>query len=242
MDKDQVLAWLGRRRAWRIVEGMARYGIYTELRAFGVSMGTLLSLAKRIGKDHALATALWESGWYEARMLAALVDDAHRVTRRQMNAWAGDFDNWAICNTVCFHLFDRTPFASTMATSDDVKREEQGALAFLSSNGGRTRQPRGCRVYCVGLGDSGGLGNSPAGFLTETSSKSSEGTTNETNGPGISPKANSSAIMLPKGLGLGARNGDVYAMPSLPAATISLKLERLSSPISALRISLSRPS
>ena len=63
-------------------------------------MGTLLSLAKRIGKDHALATALWESGWYEARMLAALVDDAHRVTRRQMNAWAGDFDNWAICNTV----------------------------------------------------------------------------------------------------------------------------------------------
>ena len=96
MDKDQVLAWLGRRRAWRIVEGMARYGIYTDLRVFGVSMGTLLSLAKRIGKDHALAKALWESGWYEARMLAALVDDAHRVTRRQMNAWAGDFDNWAI--------------------------------------------------------------------------------------------------------------------------------------------------
>jgi 3-methyladenine DNA glycosylase AlkD len=97
MGKDQVLAWLERRGTQRIVEGMARYGIHTELRVFGVSMGTLLSLAKRIGKDHALAAVLWESGWYEARMLAALVDDLQRVTRRQMNAWAGDFDNWTIC-------------------------------------------------------------------------------------------------------------------------------------------------
>ena len=33
------------------------------------------ALAKRLGKDHALALALWKSGWYEARLLAALVDD-----------------------------------------------------------------------------------------------------------------------------------------------------------------------
>ena len=32
--------------------------------------------------------ALWESGWYEARLLAALVGDPARVTPRQMNAWA----------------------------------------------------------------------------------------------------------------------------------------------------------
>ena len=28
-----------------------------------------------------------------------------------MNAWAAAFDNWGVCDTVCFHLFDRTPFA-----------------------------------------------------------------------------------------------------------------------------------
>ena len=33
------------------------------------------------------------------------------MTRRQMNAWAASFENWAVCDTVCFHLFDRTPFA-----------------------------------------------------------------------------------------------------------------------------------
>jgi 3-methyladenine DNA glycosylase AlkD len=89
---------------------MARYGIEAK-RAFGVPMGTLLSLQKRLGTDHALAVALWESGWYEARLLAALVGDPERVTRRQMNAWAASFENWADCDTVCFKLWDRTPFA-----------------------------------------------------------------------------------------------------------------------------------
>lgn len=110
MDKDEVLAWLERKGTRRNIEGMARYGVEAP-RAFGVTMGTLLSLAKRLGKNHELSIALWESGWYEARMLAALIGEPARVTRRQMNAWAADFDNWAVCDTACFHLFDRTPFA-----------------------------------------------------------------------------------------------------------------------------------
>jgi hypothetical protein len=28
-----------------------------------------------------------------------------------MNAWAASFENWGDCDTVSFHLFDRTPFA-----------------------------------------------------------------------------------------------------------------------------------
>jgi 3-methyladenine DNA glycosylase AlkD len=89
---------------------MARYGIVAK-RVFGVPMKTLLVMKKRLGTDHALAAALWATGWYEARLLAALVDDPARVTRSQMNAWARSFENWADCDTVCFHLFDRTPFA-----------------------------------------------------------------------------------------------------------------------------------
>jgi 3-methyladenine DNA glycosylase AlkD len=44
-------------------------------------------------------------------MLAAFVDDPARVTPAQMDRWCRDFDNWGICDTVCFHLFDRTPHA-----------------------------------------------------------------------------------------------------------------------------------
>jgi 3-methyladenine DNA glycosylase AlkD len=109
MNNREVLAWLRKNGTQRTVEAMARYGIVAP-RAFGVTVGAMKQFAKKMEKDHALAQELWKSGWYEARMLATMVDDPRQVTRRQMNAWAADFDNWAICDTACFSLFDHTPF------------------------------------------------------------------------------------------------------------------------------------
>jgi 3-methyladenine DNA glycosylase AlkD len=85
-----------------------RYGIHTP-NALGVRMARMKALAKRLGTDHALALALWESGGYEARMVASMVDDPAQVTSQQMDRWCRDFDNWAICDSLCFNLFDRTP-------------------------------------------------------------------------------------------------------------------------------------
>ena len=87
MEVEQVLAWLKRNGTRRTVAGMARFGIVAR-QAYGVTMARLLGLKKRIGKDHALAIELWDSGWYEARLLAALVGEPEPLTRRQMNAWA----------------------------------------------------------------------------------------------------------------------------------------------------------
>ncbi len=134
MGKDDVLAWLKKQGTRRTVAGMARYGIVAK-GAFGVPMGTLLALKKRLGKDHALAAALWASGWYEARLLAALVDDPARVTRRQMKVWAAGFENWADCDTACFHLFDRTPFAWAQARQWAASPREfvkRGAFALMA--------------------------------------------------------------------------------------------------------------
>jgi 3-methyladenine DNA glycosylase AlkD len=134
MGSAEVLAWLERRGTQRTRTDMARYGIVAR-RAFGVPMRTLLVLRKQIGPDHALSLALWQSGWYEARLLAALVGDPARVTRRQMNAWAASFENWADCDTVCFHLFDRTPFAWERARRWAVSPREfvkRGAYALMA--------------------------------------------------------------------------------------------------------------
>ncbi len=87
-----------------------RFGIVAPT-ALGVSMANLQKIAKRLGRDHDLAAALWATGVYEARMLACLVDDPARVTPEQMDAWRADFDNWAIVDTACFKLFDRSPHA-----------------------------------------------------------------------------------------------------------------------------------
>lgn len=107
---EDVLRWLERHGKRSTLAGMARYGIPSD-GAYGVTFGELRGLAKELGRDHTLAQALWASGRYEARMLAALVDEPAAVTVGQMDAWADDFDSWAICDTVCFHLFDRTPHA-----------------------------------------------------------------------------------------------------------------------------------
>lgn len=98
---------LGNRRN---VEGMARFGI-TSRKAFGVSASPLRGLAKEIGKNHVLAGQLWKSGYLEARILASLIDDPSEVTSGQMDRWVRDFDNWAVCDTCCGELFDKTPFA-----------------------------------------------------------------------------------------------------------------------------------
>jgi 3-methyladenine DNA glycosylase AlkD len=91
-------------------DNLARFNIDAP-KAFGVSMANIQKVAGRLGRDHDLAAALWKTGWYEARMLTSFVDEPDRVTAAQMDRWCRDFDNWAICDTLCFNLFDRTPHA-----------------------------------------------------------------------------------------------------------------------------------
>jgi 3-methyladenine DNA glycosylase AlkD len=105
-----ILADLERRGSSKERAALARYGIVAEA-ALGIAVGTLKQLAKQRGRDQALAEALWSSEVYEARMLAAFVGEPERITAARMDHWCRDFDNWAVCDTVCFHLFDRTPHA-----------------------------------------------------------------------------------------------------------------------------------
>jgi len=108
---NAVLAALKELSEKRVLEDMSkRYAIYTD-KAFGVSMSNIQKVAKPLGKNHELANALWETGWYEARMLTSFVDDPALVTESQMDRWVRDFDNWGIVDTLCFNLFDRTPHA-----------------------------------------------------------------------------------------------------------------------------------
>ena len=52
----EALAWLERQGSKRVREEMAtRYGIITS-KAFGVPVGTIQQLGKRLGRDHELAT------------------------------------------------------------------------------------------------------------------------------------------------------------------------------------------
>ncbi|HEX6052413.1 MAG TPA: DNA alkylation repair protein, partial [Gemmatimonadaceae bacterium] len=132
---DETLTWLERRGTKKNREGMARYGIVAK-KVFGVSVSDLQQLGKRMGRDHDLALALWDTGWYEARMLTGFIDVPEQVTPAQMNSWARDFDNWAVCDHLCFHLFDRTPHAWRKVEQWSTRKEEfvrRAAFALLAA-------------------------------------------------------------------------------------------------------------
>ncbi|MEI7937558.1 MAG: DNA alkylation repair protein [Verrucomicrobiota bacterium] len=105
------------------VAGMARFGIIGK-RVLGISVGQLRALAKRIGHNQGVAEGLWSAGIFEARLLAAFVAEPAKVTRRQANAWAKDFECWADCDGLCIHLFRKTPFAHELALAWSRRREE----------------------------------------------------------------------------------------------------------------------
>jgi len=112
-----TLAWLERRGSATNRAGMARFGI-TARKVYGVSGATMAPLVKRLGRDHGLALALWETGWLEARILASFVAEPARTTASQMDRWCRDFDNWAVVDTVCFKLFDRVEPTLALAKVD----------------------------------------------------------------------------------------------------------------------------
>jgi 3-methyladenine DNA glycosylase AlkD len=116
-------------------EGLARFAIHSD-NAFGVSTPDIRNLAKKLGRNHELAIALWETGLHDARCLACFVDDPAEVTPAQMDRWAKDFDNWAVCDAACFHLFDRTPHAFRKVKQWSTRKEEfvkRAAFALLAS-------------------------------------------------------------------------------------------------------------
>jgi 3-methyladenine DNA glycosylase AlkD len=123
------------------VAGMRRFGIITS-NVYGIPSPVLKQFAREIKKQtpdrHLLALELWETGNYEARVIAFMIDDPKRVTPEQMESWAADFDNWATVDSTCGHLFCRTPYAYKKvfewATRDEefVKRAAFALIAFLT--------------------------------------------------------------------------------------------------------------
>ncbi len=122
MDVETILAWMAARENSVNKAGMARFGINSE-HAYGIPMTELTPLSKTLRKQHALALELWATGWHEARILAALIDDPKQVTESQMETWAAGFDSWDVVDQCCNKLFDKTPFAYNKAVEWSARPE-----------------------------------------------------------------------------------------------------------------------
>ncbi len=123
MTIEQIISELKKHSNPKNLEGMSRYGINVE-KAFGLNVPFMRKMAKKIGNNHRLALELWETGYHEARHIAAMIDDPKLVTKFQMNKWVRDFNSWDICDGTCSNLFRKTPFAVEKIIEWSEKKNE----------------------------------------------------------------------------------------------------------------------
>ncbi|MCC6405647.1 MAG: DNA alkylation repair protein [Planctomycetes bacterium] len=81
---EEILAKLEKLGDPKVRAHNAKWGVGKK--QFGVKLGDLRKLAAKLGVDPELAGALWKTGNFDARMLAVLLLDPKRLTRKQLDA------------------------------------------------------------------------------------------------------------------------------------------------------------
>jgi 3-methyladenine DNA glycosylase AlkD len=90
----------------------ARHGAAEPM--FGVAFATLKTLTKRIGVDHDLALALWDTGNFDARNLAVRVVDPARMSQADLERWASA-PNVRMCIGYVAHVAAEGPHGRSKA-------------------------------------------------------------------------------------------------------------------------------
>jgi 3-methyladenine DNA glycosylase AlkD len=86
MTVDEVLAELESLGSAQTVKTFRRHG--AEGPMFGVKVGDLKKVLKKIKGDQQLAMELWDTNNSDAMYLAGLLADGAKMTRKQLDAWA----------------------------------------------------------------------------------------------------------------------------------------------------------
>lgn len=112
-----------------------KFGVKTT-NAFGIYQKDLNLIAKRIGKSSGLAIKLFETGWYDARILCSKLFPPKELTIDLMEHWIKAFDNWEICDAFCMGIFSKSQFAEQKIrewATREPEFEKRAAFATLSS-------------------------------------------------------------------------------------------------------------
>ena len=136
MKTNAILKRLRAEGSAASVAGMARYGI-RPAKAYGVSTPVMRAIARELGRDTELASALWSSQVLEARMLATMIADPQQISEDEVERWVHDFDCWSVCDSACICLLWKTPFAWRKVrewSSRKPEYERRAAFALLTQS------------------------------------------------------------------------------------------------------------
>jgi len=123
MTFDEIIAELEAASDPAARAGMARFGITPE-RAYGIKIPVLRAMARRAGRDHALARRLWARDTRETRILACMIEEPDKVDEKQLERMARAFTYWESCDQCCMNLIEKTRFAWPLAFAWSERPEE----------------------------------------------------------------------------------------------------------------------
>ncbi len=133
MNKTEVMALLeANRNVPGIQRRKAKSSKPNKLKSFGIGLTVLRKLAKQIGRDHVLASKLWECEVYDARIISLLIDDPKKITREQAEAQVASLDQGHLKHVFssCGAPLAKTPFVVELAgdwvMSKDPHRRDCG--------------------------------------------------------------------------------------------------------------------
>ncbi len=89
MTTKEILTQLGSLRNETTFAHNAKYGA---VKQFGVKLGDIRPIAKKIKINHGLAFELWETGYVEARLLATLIVNPKKLSAEEVSRMAHSMD------------------------------------------------------------------------------------------------------------------------------------------------------
>lgn len=133
MTKNEVFALLEANRNERGVKNWEKMGLgSTGLTSYGIGLTRLRKLARKVGRDHALAGELWSSDNYDARTISMLIDEPKKITRAQAEQQVEQLDVgllvhvYASCNATLAKVDFVVELAQQWMDSDDNVRRRCG--------------------------------------------------------------------------------------------------------------------
>ena len=133
---DEVMGALEKAGSEQTRKTYARHGAKEPM--FGVSFATLKILVKRIGVDHPLALALWETGNQDARTLAMKLADPALIKPADLDRWVRE-NSMGMCTSYISMIAAESPHAETkarewLAGSDERRRPAAWTLVGHMAN------------------------------------------------------------------------------------------------------------
>ncbi len=104
----------------------------TSLKSFGIGLTQLRKLAKKIGRNHELAKELWNSQYYDAKVISLLIDDPKKITTEQAEKQVEQLDAGYLAHVFssCDATLAKTSFTVDLSvkwmSSDDPVRRKCG--------------------------------------------------------------------------------------------------------------------